>query len=158
MADRYDTHRHLYVSYEPDVEVVPVNTRCIYSNIFRKDLPLSNLTMFPIVDFANHSTTLPRVTWKRPSKDARTSRGGNTFKAHDYAFLPPERTLEEGEEVYLKYGDHSNRTMFCEYGFVDESADQEVDVSDLVDDLITKKSASGLIKELLLEVERQYVR
>ena len=80
------------------------------------------------------------------------------MKAHDYVFLPPEQTVGEGEELFLNYGEHCNRKLFAEWGFVDECADQEVDVSDLVDELITKKRAAKLIKELVPDVAHQFMR
>ncbi|KAI5124551.1 hypothetical protein M0805_003073 [Coniferiporia weirii] len=122
-----------------------VNTRCLYSKIFKKNLPLSNLTLCPIIDFANHATSdfLPQVSPRKTSEDALA-------KPRDFVFLTPGRAVDEGEEVYLKYGSHCNRTLFAEYGFVGECSEPsggEVEVSDLVNELALSKSVSNLLDE-----------
>ena len=59
---------------------------------------------------------------------------------------PSDRSLNAGEELFLRYGGHSNRTLFGEYGFVDKHADPctiEIDVRDLVNDLIDRLGEAG---------------
>ena len=75
-------------------------------------------------------------------------------KPHDFIFLSPDRPVESGEELFLKYGNHSNRTLFTEYGFVDETADAsegEVDISDCVDVILAGKPAQKRLRTLLDE-------
>lgn len=95
-----------------------MNTRCLYFNIFRKSLPLTNLTLCPVVDLANHtvSSSLPQITWRdaKSPVDARIIRGSDLLKAQDYVFLPPTEDVSEGEEIFLRYGMHSNRKLFSE--------------------------------------------
>ncbi|KAL5529173.1 hypothetical protein ACEPAG_5147 [Sanghuangporus baumii] len=137
-----------------------VNSRSLYMDIFRRKLPFSNLTLCPLIDFANHtsSSSLPRAKWRDAPKSVRDHRVvGGPLKAYDYCFLPPDQTMNEGEELFLKYGEHSNRTLFAEYGFVDDSASQEVDVSDLVDELVNKKGPRELIGELLSDAAHQFM-
>lgn len=58
----------------------------------------------------------------------------------------PDRELNEGEEVFLRYGGHCNRALFVEYGFVDEQGDpsiSEVNVEDLMDTLFRDAGEFG---------------
>ncbi|KAL5511592.1 hypothetical protein ACEPAH_4809 [Sanghuangporus vaninii] len=137
-----------------------VNSRSLYMDIFRRKLPFSNLTLCPLIDFANHtsSSSLPRAKWRDAPKSARDHRVvGGVLKAYDYCFLPPDQTMNEGDELFLKYGEHSNRTLFAEYGFVDDGASQEVDVSDLVDELVVRKRPRKLIDELLSDAAHHFM-
>ncbi|EJD05890.1 SET domain-containing protein [Fomitiporia mediterranea MF3/22] len=136
-----------------------VNTRSLYADLFNRNLPQSNLTLCPVIDFANHtaSSSVPYAVWKdRPSKVLSRPRGPSKH-ANDYTFLPPKQGLGQGEELLIQYGKHSNRRLFAEYGFVDENADKEADVSDLIDELIASKRAEGLIRELLPEVAQHFM-
>ncbi|KAL5490358.1 hypothetical protein ACEPAI_5191 [Sanghuangporus weigelae] len=137
-----------------------VNSRSLYMDIFRRKLPFSNLTLCPLIDFANHtsSSSLPRAKWRDAPKSVRDHRVvGGPLKAYDYCFLPPDQTMSEGDELFLKYGEHSNRTLFAEYGFVDDGGGREVDVSDLVDGLVNKKRSRNLICELLSDAAYQFM-
>jgi len=131
-----------------------VNTRSLYLRLFNRDLPLSNLTLCPLIDFANHTTSVdgrlgafPQI---RPVNEARPS-NLNKFLApgatHDMVFVsPPDRELNEGEEMFLRYGGHCNRTLFVEYGFVDEHRDPstaEVNVHDLMDAMFCNAGEFG---------------
>ncbi|THH05238.1 hypothetical protein EW145_g4942 [Phellinidium pouzarii] len=131
-----------------------VNTRCIYSKIFTENLPLSNLTMCPIIDLANHtvSTFLPQLIPQATTDNVWATPEDCLLKPCDFTFLTPAQAVDNGNELYLKYGGHCNRTLFVEYGFVDEHSDHaggEVDVSDLVCELILQKTAGKEIKGLL---------
>ncbi|KLO18588.1 SET domain-containing protein [Schizopora paradoxa] len=131
-----------------------VNTRCLYIRLFNHDYPLTNLTLCPLIDFANHTTSqdtrpgaFPQI---RCTNEARLG-GSNNFLApgatHDMAFVShPDRELIEGEEVFLRYGGHCNRALFVEYGFVDEHGEpsiSEVNVEDLMDALFRDAGEVG---------------
>lgn len=140
-----------------------MNTRCLYLRLFSSDLhlPLSNLTLCPIVDFANHtaSFSLPQIYPRDIS---------SIVFADDqhFSFISPSCNTRAGEELYLRYGGHCNRTLFTEYGFVDDDADArdcEVDVSDIVETLLRSTARFGdemrrtLEKEGYLRYSRAYL-
>jgi len=68
---------------------------------------------------------------------------------------PADTTIQEGEEVFLTYGSHPNRTLFVEYGFVNkppgkgEITDGEVDVQDIVESLILEQGFGTCVKSIL---------
>lgn len=133
-----------------------VNTRCLYLRVFSKHLPLSNLTLCPIIDFANHSSssTYPQMRPEKVATDIWTDHSNPVVRPHDFVFISPDRQMGCGEELFLKYGSHSSRTLFTEYGFVDESADAsggEVEVSDCLDGILNGKRAEDHIRRLLDE-------
>ncbi|KAF9246536.1 hypothetical protein BU15DRAFT_85291 [Melanogaster broomeanus] len=58
-------------------------------------------------------------------------------------FISPENAMiQEGDEIHLTYGSHSNKTLFVEYGFVNSFHEDgfhgEVDVTDVIEELIFK--------------------
>jgi len=122
-----------------------VNTRCVYHRL--KSLPSDrdNLTLCPILDFANHTRASPHLLLE-PSEiwnaTPRSKPGDNLtlVSSHDIV-------IKEGEELCLKYGFHSNRTLFVEYGFVNEpfhsKCEGEVDVQDIVEQLFEGKGIIG---------------
>lgn len=73
----------------------------------------------------------------------------------DFTLLSPTRaTVEAGAELYLTYGAHCNRTLYVEYGFVNEIVPEassgdgvqcEVDVQDLAEPLFQDKASVKLI-------------
>ena len=73
--------------------------------------------------------------------------------ANDFTlFAPHDAVTQKGNELYLTYGQHSNRTLFVEYGFVDKSTPGEVDVQDVFERLLEHKGkAAPLMKKLLQE-------
>ncbi|KXN82099.1 Ribosomal N-lysine methyltransferase set11 [Leucoagaricus sp. SymC.cos] len=97
-----------------------VNTRCIYHRLCPTRQDPNNMTMCPILDFANHTNHLPH-TYPQPSNAEVWDQAPASTYGDDFALLSPkDKTLFPGEEVFLKYGAHSNRTLFTEYGFVNE--------------------------------------
>lgn len=76
--------------------------------------------MCPILDFANHTNRLPH-TYPQPSRAEVWDQAPSRTIGDDFVLLSPkDKTLQPGEEVFLKYGAHSNRILFTDYGFVNE--------------------------------------
>ena len=81
-------------------------------------------------------------------------------KAGDFTFLAPRDVLQEGEEIYLCYGAHANRTLFVEYGFINELRETasvldefngEVDVQDILERLFEDRGTLGMWMKSVLE-------
>ncbi|PBK78128.1 SET domain-containing protein [Armillaria solidipes] len=133
-----------------------VNTRCIYQRLKARQSDPDNFTMCPVFDFANHSAHLPHMS-PRPSNADKLDVPPHQRFGEDMVFISPaDKHLDVNEEIFLKYGAHSNQTLFVEYGFVlpisSESlvcgeVDGEVDVFDFVDSLLTNKG--NHLQELL---------
>jgi len=79
-------------------------------------------------------------------------------KRLDLTFLSPRDVIQEGEEVYLSYGAHANRTLFVEYGFVNKMSETaipsdqrngEIDVQDIVEQLF--KARDQWMEDILIE-------
>jgi len=69
--------------------------------------------MCPILDFANHTNN------PEPCKAELYDQAFPRASGDDLVLLSPkDKSIYPGEEVFLKYGAHSNRTLFTEYGFV----------------------------------------
>jgi len=53
--------------------------------------------------------------------------------------------LKEGDEVFLKYGAHSNITLFTEYGFIEKDSQDggQVDIQDYMESLFDNISELG---------------
>ncbi|KAH7930793.1 SET domain-containing protein [Leucogyrophana mollusca] len=142
----------------------PVNTRCIYHRLKASKSDPDNVTMCPILDFANHTSELPHMTPVPSHADiwnvAPVSKYGDSF-----SFLSPGGIfVQEGEQLYLTYGAHSNRTLFVEYGFVNHVTDDSIlqggcqgvqgniDLQDMVEPLIRPEDPLGsLVKSALME-------
>ncbi|KAJ1311048.1 hypothetical protein OPQ81_009553 [Rhizoctonia solani] len=82
-----------------------VNTRCLYHDL---DFLQSsdNVTMCPILDFANH-TSMDSVSIIQ-----------DEFALGDGMAFSTSSPIKEGDQIYLRYGGHSNAFLFSEYGFV----------------------------------------
>lgn len=130
-----------------------VNTRSIYYAIRGADPEKDCLTLCPILDFANHNETSSQIT---PVNEPPLRTAGSRTLTGDFTFQSClDTTIEEGQQLFLRYGGHSNRTLFAEYGFVNRFKLQsimhgqfrgEVDVQDLVEEylLALKPIESGL--------------
>ncbi|KAK0228519.1 hypothetical protein IW262DRAFT_1490536 [Armillaria fumosa] len=133
-----------------------VNTRCIYQRLKARQSDPDNFTMCPVLDFANHSAHLPHMS-PRPSNADKLNVPPRQRFGEDMIFISPaDKHLDVNEEIFLKYGAHSNRTLFVEYGFVlpisSEAlicgeVDGEVDVFDFMESLLTNKG--NHLQELL---------
>jgi len=92
--------------------------------------------------------------------DPRSSTAPLNKSKRDLAFLAPKEGLQEGEEIYLCYGAHTNRTLFVEYGFTNQLPEKlatsdkfngEVDLQDIVEWLFEDKGAQGVWMRSVLE-------
>lgn len=94
-----------------------------------KRCPENDLTLGPIIDLANY-TADPELSCKfgrieRPATSASLS------------FLStPNQALKKDDEVFLKYGYHSNSVLFSEYGFVMQPEERGVEGEVCVDDIL----------------------
>ncbi|KAG1789836.1 uncharacterized protein HD556DRAFT_758690 [Suillus plorans] len=131
-----------------------VNTRCIYYRLKASKEDPDNLTLCPILDFANHTPN--RLHSMTPAPSEADIWDSAPVKQIGFRFLSPaDASVQEGEEIFLAYGAHPNRTLFVEYGFVNESlgnveiTDGEVDVQDVVDSLILDHKSGVFVKSVL---------
>ncbi|KAG8217501.1 SET domain-containing protein [Butyriboletus roseoflavus] len=115
-----------------------VNTRCIYYRLKHAKTDPDNLTMCPILDFANHTPGQACMT-PVPSNSEMWNAAPVNSIGDGLKFISPDNVkIEENDEILLTYGLRSNKTLFVEYGFVnlfknETSPSGEVDVQDLVE-------------------------
>ncbi|KAJ7774807.1 hypothetical protein B0H16DRAFT_1508485 [Mycena metata] len=129
-----------------------VNTRCIYHRLKSTRSHPDNLTLCPILDFANHTVAGPCMTLRL--SDAERSNTAPIPRLGDpLTLLSPDTPTKPGEELYLTYGAHPNRTLFVEYGFVvagtSDHSRAEVEVQDLVEPLFD--TDDGAVKKKMLQ-------
>ncbi|KAG1772659.1 hypothetical protein EDD22DRAFT_859575 [Suillus occidentalis] len=132
-----------------------VNTRCIYYRLKASREDPDNLTLCPILDFANHTPNGPHMT-PVPSEADIWDTAPVKLIGKGFRFLSPaDVSVQEGKEIFLAYGAHPNRTLFVEYGFVNKSLDEveitegEVDVQDVVESLILDHKSGAFVKSIL---------
>ncbi|KAJ3752470.1 SET domain-containing protein [Lentinula raphanica] len=130
-----------------------VNTRCVYYQVKNPSSHPDNITLCPILDFANHSSHLPCM--ESPFSGKPNLRP-DLYR--DFPLISPSQTsVDTDTELYLKYGAHCNRVLFVEYGFVlpidsipETHRALEVNVDDIVDALLVDKGETGSwLKEIL---------
>ncbi|KAH0830552.1 hypothetical protein J3R83DRAFT_2006 [Lanmaoa asiatica] len=115
-----------------------VNTRCIYYRLKHAKTDPDNLTMCPVVDFANHTSGQACMT-PVPSNSENWNTAPVNSIGDGLKFISPHNVkIKENDEILLTYGSHSNKTLFVEYGFVNSfkngpSPSGEVDVVDLAE-------------------------
>jgi len=129
-----------------------VNTRCIYHRLKASRSDPDNITLCPILDFANHNPILPHAL-PSPSDAGIWNTAPRSKLGDDFTLMSPANSnIEQGQELYLCYGAHANRTLFVEYGFVNEFSARilsrgefhgEVDVQELVEHLFDQREAIG---------------
>jgi hypothetical protein len=138
--------------------ILAANTRCIYYQLNASRSDPDNLTMCPILDFANHTSTSKHMSPVPPGSRTWATPSGKT--QGDLAFLSPRDILQQCEEIYLCYGAHANRTLFVEYGFTNELPELaaisdefygEVDIQEVVEWLFENKGALGTWMKSILE-------
>lgn len=128
-----------------------VNTRCIFHRLKVKESDPDNMSLCPILDFANHSSSCPSA---RPAV-SEADIWGVSPKVYSCDFglnSPPKCSIESGEQLFLQYGLHPNRILFTEYGFVEISNNRlpkenenlkEVDITHIMLDMFAKKGERG---------------
>ncbi|KAJ3779332.1 SET domain-containing protein [Lentinula raphanica] len=130
-----------------------VNTRCVYYQVKNPSSHPDNITLCPILDFANHSSHLPCM--ESPFSGKPNLRP-DLFR--DFSLISPSQTsVDTDTELYLEYGAHCNRVLFVEYGFVlpidsipETHRALEVNVDDIVDAFLVDKGETGSwLKEIL---------
>jgi hypothetical protein len=135
-----------------------VNTRCVYHQLRPSQSHPDNITLCPVMDFANHSPSHPRMTLlpamsKLPRSVAPTTRNNG-----DMTFVCHAENLEYDQEIFITYGQHPQRKLFVEYGFVNDetnvfsesAAEGEVDLQDLIELLFLEAGENRLYLENLL--------
>ncbi|KAJ3517147.1 hypothetical protein NLJ89_g683 [Agrocybe chaxingu] len=119
------------------------------------------MTLCPILDFANHQTTIPTVLPE--ATQAELWNTGPLPKRNfgdNFTLLSPPVSVAAGQELFLKYGSHANSTLFVEYGFVnvanweasEEETGGEVEVDTHVEELFNQRGEIGSwMKDILTE-------
>ncbi|CAE6526766.1 unnamed protein product [Rhizoctonia solani] len=120
-----------------------VNTRCLYHDLGFVQSS-DNVTMCPILDFANHTSMYSLSITQ------------GEFALGDEMAFSTSTPVKEGDQIYLRYGPHSNAFLFCEYGFVlpldvkdARIADGEIVIDCDVEELLRNAKDFKLKEELL---------
>ncbi|KAH9484319.1 Ribosomal lysine N-methyltransferase 2 [Psilocybe cubensis] len=120
------------------------------------------MTLCPILDFANH-TTKPPYTIPEPTRAELWDTGPSASRkfGDNFVLLSPSDVTGQTEELYLRYGLHSNATLFSEYGFVshlhateqdDDTPGGQIDLEGVIEDLFSRRGDVGSwMKDLLVE-------
>nr|GAT58701.1 predicted protein [Mycena chlorophos] len=121
-----------------------VNTRGIYHRLKKTRSDPDNLTMCPILDFANHQPQGPtmslRTTQAEKTNTAPIGRLGDPITV-----LSPPIHVKAGDELFLTYGAHPNSKLYVEYGFCMHHECPEVDVQDLVEPMFVDDAKRGVL-------------
>ncbi|KAG6329835.1 hypothetical protein ID866_9252, partial [Astraeus odoratus] len=133
-----------------------VNTRCIYYRLKPSKSDPDNLTMCPVLDFANHSPDRSNMS-PGPTKADIWNVAPVPMIGEGLRFFSLDNTtIQENDEILLTYGPHSNKTLFVEYGFVIGTQGTttvpqgEVDVQDIIEEKIAGGRYGYLVKDLLV--------
>ncbi|KAH9063454.1 hypothetical protein EDB87DRAFT_1603810 [Lactarius vividus] len=143
---------------------INVNTRCLYDDLgLEKD---DNMSLCPVFDFANHAWFRPTMEPLREgeSENWQVERrsAGERGNLDLVCVSCDDRGIARDQEVTLRYGWHSNRTLFVEYGFVNAIKSEElmsgvypgeVNVQDIVTDLLDQQGAAGTFVKKTLDAE-----
>ncbi|KAF8212255.1 hypothetical protein K438DRAFT_1806241 [Mycena galopus ATCC 62051] len=131
-----------------------VNTRCVYHRLKGTRSHPDNLAMCPLLDLANHTVAGPSMI-PRASDAERVNAPPIPRLGDPLTLLSPATPTQAGEELYLTYGAHCNKTLFVEYGFVIPCAPDdpraEVDVQDIVEPLFESQGTNGAVKMKMLK-------
>ncbi|KAH6918599.1 hypothetical protein BKA70DRAFT_1457475, partial [Coprinopsis sp. MPI-PUGE-AT-0042] len=140
-----------------------VNTRCIHYRVRADQSHEDNLTLCPILDFANHSDLLP-TTWPRAGKCELWNIAPRPGKGDNFVLLSPSTSMSrEGDELFLRYGSHTNQFLFAEYGFVNPAPPAStsagdgtygsINISPDIEDLFHARGCVGRRMKAVLEDE-----
>lgn len=114
------------------------------------------------MDLANHSSHRAHLQPRRLPSQAVARDGVSLFRRNDdfVVVASADATIEMDCELFLTYGVHSNRTLFVEYGFVNDISREailqgdihaEVEVQDLLERLFDDKQGVGRQMKVVLE-------
>ncbi|ETW85942.1 hypothetical protein HETIRDRAFT_43837 [Heterobasidion irregulare TC 32-1] len=135
-----------------------VNTRCLYDRIVTSKHDPDNISLCPVFDFANH--TWRSSTMQPLPSDAEIWNSIAQGNGSDLTCVTCAVDVAGDQELFLTYGAHPNRTLFVEYGFVNEVEDAdlvsgnyagEVNLDDIVEDLFSRRGAVGVWMKDVLE-------
>ncbi|KZS89930.1 SET domain-containing protein [Sistotremastrum niveocremeum HHB9708] len=129
--DRSDTGRALWAWLN-------VNTRSVYQQLRPVKSHPDNLSLCPVLDFANH------VPDEGDGGNVMTTRS-NSLTFHS----AKNHGQQAGDEVFLCYGPHGNSKLYVEYGFMTERG-AEANVDDIVEKMLDE-SGNGQVKRRLLK-------
>ena len=122
------TRRHIRSLPKASWAEVVVSTRAC-------SLPDGRLALVPGLDLLNHSPTAQGTECSFRTAEEGEGRGEGEEGRDEAASVPVAveiRTsddVEEGQEVFIKYGKKSNRDLLCDYGFcLEENEDDEQEV------------------------------
>ncbi|KAI6109828.1 hypothetical protein F5141DRAFT_810654 [Pisolithus sp. B1] len=119
-----------------------VNTRCIYYRLKSSKSDPDNFTLCPVLDFANHSSHTSNMHPGPTNADIWNSAPVPSIGEGLRFFARDDARIREDDEIMLTYGRHANKTLFVEYGFVDDPHEVgtlvcgEVDVRDILEESI----------------------
>lgn len=124
----------------------PVNTRCIYYRIKEKQTDEANVTLCPILDFANHAWYHSHI---QPASDSEIWNARSKTK-DAFQFLATDHItgVEVGGEIGLRYGGHSNQSLFIEYGFVNLVLGEDMKSGTYPAEIDLQPIVVGLFKDL----------
>ncbi|KAF8077965.1 hypothetical protein FPV67DRAFT_23223 [Lyophyllum atratum] len=136
-----------------------VNTRCLYHRLEQSPSHKNNLTLCPILDFANHTIHSSRMSPQSTNADKMGA--APKIIGRDFTIISPSDSITKaGDELYLTYGAHSNRTLFVDYGFVNKISNEisfrgdvggESDVESAIGCLFEGRGRLGIwMKEVLV--------
>ncbi|KDQ14019.1 hypothetical protein BOTBODRAFT_33134 [Botryobasidium botryosum FD-172 SS1] len=142
-----------------------VNTRCISFPISSTPDRENDLTLCPVIDLANH-TADPQKSCALALLSSPTELGEHGDIIKFIEVESPPSPMKKGDQLYLRYGPHSNATLFAEYGFVlskftcaDGTGGDDPDVhqnygqvvlDDIIEDMF-ETSGRSWMKEMLQE-------
>lgn len=141
---------------------ITVNTRCIHYRLKHAKTDPDNLTMCPILDFANHTPGQANMIPISSNAEIWNAAPVNSI-GDGLKFISPDNVkIEENDEILLTYGLHSNKTLFVEYGFLNPFSESgpapsgEVDVQDLVEEHVLTDVRLGEAVKVALIAERYW--
>jgi len=112
-----------------------------------------NMTLCPILDFANHTANPPYTLPQTSRADIQDKAPPKNHKfGHDFTLLSPSDSVTSPDgQLFLRYGSHPNSTLFTEYGFVEPTGEGEVLLDFAIEGLFKLRGHVGLwMKDILI--------